>query len=42
MGEMKNTYKILIRKSERNGRLRHSWENNIEMDHKEMWFGDVD
>jgi hypothetical protein len=39
MGEMRNAYKIFIRKHERkrpHGRARHRWEVNISMDLREM------
>jgi hypothetical protein len=39
MGEMRNVYKIFVRKSERknpSGRLRHTLEDNIRMDVWEM------
>jgi hypothetical protein len=35
MGEMKNVYKILVKKPEEKiplGRSRHRWEDNIRMD----------
>jgi hypothetical protein len=44
MGEMRNAYKVLVRKSE--GRRRHTrpwyrWKYNIKMDLKEIGFEDV-
>jgi hypothetical protein len=39
MGEMKNTYGILVRKSEGNtplGRPRHGWKVNMRMDPREI------
>jgi hypothetical protein len=41
MREMRNAYKILARKSEGKrplGLLRHSWEDNIRMDLREIWW----
>jgi hypothetical protein len=40
MGEMRNAYKILAGKPEGKRplkRLRHSWEDNIRTDLKEVW-----
>jgi hypothetical protein len=45
VGEMSNTYQILVRKSEGNRplwRLRHRWEDNIKMDFKETGYEGVD
>jgi hypothetical protein len=45
MGEATNAYKILIRKSERKiqlGRPKHSWEDNIRMDLREIGREGVD
>jgi len=42
MGEMRNAYKILVRKLEVKtfGRPRHRWENNIRIDLREIgWKG---
>jgi len=42
MGEMRNAYKILVRKSERKTpyrRPRHTWEDNIEKDTTEIGYG---
>jgi len=44
MGQIRNVYKILIRKSERKkplGRPRHRWEDNIRMDCREIGWEDV-
>jgi hypothetical protein len=41
MGEMRNVYKVLVRKPEGKrplGRSRRRWEDNIKMDLKEIWF----
>jgi hypothetical protein len=45
MEEMINTYKDLVRNSEGKrslGRPGHRGEENIKMDHKEVWWKDVD
>jgi hypothetical protein len=45
MGEMRNAYKILVRKPERKRSLRrprHRWEGNIRMDPREIGWKDVD
>jgi hypothetical protein len=45
MGDVRNAYKILFGKSElkrRLGRLKRKWEDNIEMDRKEIGWEDVD
>jgi hypothetical protein len=45
MREVRNVYKILVRKPEGKrplGRPRHKWENNIKMDLKETAWEDVD
>jgi hypothetical protein len=45
MGEMRNSYKILVGKLEGNrplGRPRHRWKGNIKMDLREIWFGSMD
>jgi hypothetical protein len=42
---MRNAYKILVGKPDGKrplGRLRHSWEDNIRMDIKEIGWDDVD
>jgi hypothetical protein len=43
MGDIRNAYKILVRKPEVKrplGRARHGWEDNIKMDLEEMeWKG---
>jgi len=39
VGEMRNAYKILVRKSEKKislGRHRHGWEGDMRMDFREM------
>jgi hypothetical protein len=39
MGEMGNTYRVLVRKPERKrplGRSKHGWEDNIRMDLREI------
>jgi hypothetical protein len=43
--EVQNTYTILIVKHEGKrplGRARHSWEDNIKIDLKEVWYEGVD
>jgi hypothetical protein len=45
MGEMRNAYKISVRKPEGKRTLRrprHRWEDNIKMDLRETGFGGVD
>jgi len=45
MGEMRNTYKILIGNPERKSRLRRPrcrWEDNIRMDHRKIWWRVMD
>jgi hypothetical protein len=45
MREVRGAYNILVGKSEGRrplGRLRRRWEDNIEMDLREIGFGDVD
>jgi hypothetical protein len=45
MGEMRNTYKILVRKPEGKrplGRCRHRWEDNIKKDFTEIRWEVVD
>jgi hypothetical protein len=45
MGEVRGAYNILVGKPEGwrpLGRPRRRWENNIKMDLREIWFGDVD
>jgi hypothetical protein len=45
MGEKRNAYRLLVRKSERKrplGRPRRMWIDNIKMDLVEMGLGDVD
>jgi hypothetical protein len=45
MGEVRGAYNILVASPEGRrplGRPRHRWEDNIEMDHREIGFGDVD
>jgi len=45
MGEMRNAYKILVRKPEGkrpHGRPRRRWEDNIRMDLKETGYEGVD
>jgi hypothetical protein len=45
MGEMRNAYKILVRKPEgrrARGRPRRRWEDNIRMDLKEIGWEGVD
>jgi hypothetical protein len=40
MGEMRNTYRILVGKPEGKkqlGRPRHKWENNVMMHLREIW-----
>jgi hypothetical protein len=44
-GEMRNVYKILVRKSEGKrpfGRPKHRWKDNIRMDLKEIGWESVD
>jgi hypothetical protein len=43
--QMRNTYKILVRKPEGKtppASSRHRWEDNINMDRKEMWWESMD
>jgi hypothetical protein len=45
MGEMRNVYRIFVRKHERKrplGRLRCRWEDNIIMDRKKLRYEGVD
>jgi hypothetical protein len=45
MGEVRGAYNILVGRPEGRrplGRHRHRWEDNIKMDLREIWFGDVD
>jgi hypothetical protein len=45
MGEVRGSYNILVGRPEGRrplGRPRHRWEDNIEMDLREIGFGDVD
>jgi ribosome biogenesis protein Nip4 len=45
MGEVRGAYNILVGRTEGRrplGRPRHRWEDNIEMDLREIGFGDVD
>jgi hypothetical protein len=45
MGEVRGAYNILVGKPEGRrplGRPRRRWEDNILMDLREIWFGDVD
>jgi hypothetical protein len=45
MGKKRNTYRLLVRKSEGKrllGRLRRRWVDNIRMDLGEVGWGDVD
>jgi hypothetical protein len=45
MGEVRGAYNILVGRPEGRrplGRPRHSWEDNIKMDLREIEFGDVD
>jgi hypothetical protein len=45
MGEVRGAYNILVGRPEGRrplGRLRCRWEDNIRMDLREIWFGDVD
>jgi hypothetical protein len=40
MGEIQTFKKVLVRKPQRKrplGRYRHRWENNIQIDLKEIW-----
>jgi hypothetical protein len=44
MGEVKNACSILVGMPEERiplGRPRHRWEDNIGMDLRKIWFGDV-
>jgi hypothetical protein len=45
MGEVRGAYNILVGRPEGRrplGRPRHTWEDNIKMDFREIGFGDVD
>jgi hypothetical protein len=42
MGESRGVYRVSVGKSERIGRSRHRWEDNIKMDLKEMGCGGMD
>jgi hypothetical protein len=45
MGEVRGTYNTLVGRPEGRrplGRPRRKWEDNIKMDLREIWFGDVD
>jgi hypothetical protein len=45
MGEVRSAYNILVGRPEGRrplGRPRRRWEDNIKMDFREIWFGDVD
>jgi hypothetical protein len=45
MGERRGAYRALVGKPEGRrplGRPRRRWEDNIEMDLREVWWGDVD
>jgi hypothetical protein len=45
MGEVRGAYNILVGRPEGRrslGRPRRRWEDNIKMDLREIWFGDVD
>jgi hypothetical protein len=45
MVEVRDAYNILVVKPEGRrplGRPRHGWEDNIKMDFRKIWFGDVD
>jgi hypothetical protein len=45
MGEVRGAYNILVRRPEGRrplGRPGRKWEDNIKMDLREIWFGDVD
>jgi hypothetical protein len=45
MGEWRGVYRILVRKPEGKrplGRLKHRWEDNINMDLQEVGCGDMD
>jgi hypothetical protein len=45
MGEVRGAYNILVGRPEGRrplGSLKHRWEDNIKMDLREIWFGDVD
>jgi hypothetical protein len=39
MGERRGAYRVLVGKSERLGRLRHSWEDNIKVNLWEVGLG---
>jgi hypothetical protein len=45
MGEVRGAYNILVGRHEGKrplGRPRRRWEDNIKMDQRQIWFGDVD
>jgi hypothetical protein len=44
MGEVRGAYNILVGRPEGRplGRPRRRWEDNIKIDLREIWFGDVD
>jgi hypothetical protein len=45
MGDMRNVYKVLVRRPEGKRSLerpRHMWKNNIKIDFKEIWWEVVD
>jgi hypothetical protein len=45
MGEVRGAYNILVGRPEGRrplGRPRRRWEDNIKLDLREIWFGDVD
>jgi hypothetical protein len=45
MGEVRGAYNILVGRPEGRrllGRPRRRWEDNIKVDLREIWFGDVD
>jgi hypothetical protein len=45
MGEVRSAYNILVGRPEGRrplGRPRRRWEDNIKIDFREIWFGDVD
>jgi hypothetical protein len=45
MGEVRGAYNFLVGRPEGRrplGRPRHRWEDNIKMDLRDIWFGDVD